>query len=70
MKILRNEDGVPRRFQLGKAQAIQWLRAITGKDFGDDPVAWEEWLQDNRWAYDVIALARKRKTQPQSPQSN
>jgi hypothetical protein len=34
-----------------KKIAAQWLRNVSGEDFGEDAVAWGEWLNKNRWAY-------------------
>jgi hypothetical protein len=36
---------------IGKKEALEWLRKITGQDFGIDAAAWSEWLKKNRWAY-------------------
>jgi GNAT superfamily N-acetyltransferase len=35
-----------------KEEALQYLRRISGLDFGDDPVAWENWAKENgKWDF-------------------
>jgi hypothetical protein len=50
IRTLRREP-LPPRCQISDKQAVAWLRAVSGQDFGDDAGAWSAWLKANRWAY-------------------
>jgi hypothetical protein len=50
IRTLRGESPEPRR-RLSKTQAAEWLRNVSGEDFGEDAERWGEWLKKNRWAY-------------------
>lgn len=38
---------LPQRCRITREQAADWLRGITGQDFGTDAVAWAEWLRQH-----------------------
>lgn len=35
---------LPPRCRIPREEAIDWLKRMTGQDFGDDPDAWHTWL--------------------------
>ena len=44
-------DPLPPRALITREQAVEWLRQVSGQDFGDNAGEWTEWLKQNRWAY-------------------
>jgi hypothetical protein len=52
--LLKNLKGeIPqymRREYMPKERAYEKLKAMTGQDFGDDSVAWEEWIKKQETA--------------------
>jgi len=39
---------LPPRCKITDEQAVDWLRKLTGQDFGTDATAWSNWLRENR----------------------
>jgi len=59
LRTLAGEQ-LPRRCRMETGAAVDWLRDVTGQDFGVDVVAWREWLR----AHPVDGFGNPRESQP------
>jgi hypothetical protein len=51
LRALRGERSIHGRPLPSAPEAAEWLKRLTGQDFGEDVVRWGEWLRVNRWVY-------------------
>ncbi len=56
LRALRGQQ-LPPRCRLTPDQAVEWLKRLTGQDFGTDATAWAGWLRDNSVGGDSLSLA-------------